>query len=220
MPAKPAGTSTLPSSWNDWRLEGRGRHGRSDSVSNMNYKDKIISFYKRTKRMPSYAEIMDLLGFKSKNAVYKLINKLVAEGVLDKDSRGRIVPNKLIGEIPLLGLVEAGFPTVAEETLLDTVSLDEYLIPDKDRSYLLEVKGDSMIDAGIQEGDLVIAERKKEPRDGDIVIAQVDGDWTMKYFRKKGGVTYLEPANPKYHNIYPENDLVIAAVVKGVVRKY
>ena len=170
--------------------------------------------------MPSYAEIMSLVGFKSKNAVYKLINKLVEEGVLDKDSRGRLIPNKLMGEIPLLGLVEAGFPTVAEETALDSISLDEYLIADKDKTYLLEVKGDSMIDAGIQEGDLVIAERKSEPKDGDIVIAQVDGDWTMKYFRKKGGVVYLEPANQKYHNIYPENDLKVAAIVKGVVRKY
>ena len=185
-----------------------------------NYKNKILSFYRETKRMPSYAEIMKLVGFKSKNAVYKLINKLVEEGVLDKDSSGRLIPNKIIGEIPLLGLVEAGFPTVAEETELDSISLDEYLIRDKDKSYLLEVKGDSMIDAGIQEGDLVIAERKSEPKDGDIVIAQVDGDWTMKYFRKKGGVTYLEPANPKYHNIYPQEDLEVAAIVKGVVRKY
>jgi len=184
------------------------------------YKHKIISFYRETKRMPSYAEIMKLVGFKSKNAVYKLVNKLVEEGALDKDSSGRLIPNKLLGEIPLLGLVEAGFPTVAEETALDSISLDEYLIADKDKSYLLEVKGDSMIDAGIQEGDLVIAERKSEPKDGDIVIAQVDGDWTMKYFRKKGGVVYLEPANPKYHNIYPENDLKVAAIVKGVVRKY
>ena len=184
------------------------------------YKQKILGFYRQTKRMPSYAEIMTMLGFKSKNAVYKLINKLVGEGVLDKDSTGRLIPNKLIGEIPMLGLVEAGFPTAAEEELVDTMNLDDYLITNKEASYLLEVKGDSMIDAGIQEGDLVIAERKNEPRDGDIVIAEVDGGWTMKYFRKKGGVIFLEPANKKYKPIYPENDLKIAAVVKGVVRKY
>ncbi len=184
------------------------------------YKNKIISFYKRTKRMPSYAEIMHLVGFKSKNAVYKLINKLVEEGALDKDSTGRLIPNKLLGEIPMLGLVEAGFPTIAEETVLDTISIDEYLIKDKERTYLLEVKGDSMIDAGIQEGDLVIAERVTVPREGDIVIAEVDGGWTMKYFRKMGGRVYLEPANKAYKPIYPEHDLKVAAVVKGVVRKY
>lgn len=184
------------------------------------YKNKILSFYKRTKRMPTYAEIMTLVGFKSKNAVYKLINKLVGEGVLDKDSSGRLIPNKLIGEVPMLGLVEAGFPTVAEETVLDTLSIDEYLINDKDKTYLLEVKGDSMIDAGIQEGDLVVAERASNPKEGDIVIAEVDGGWTMKYFRKKGTQVYLEPANKKYKPIYPEYDIKIAAIVTGVVRKY
>jgi repressor LexA len=184
------------------------------------YKNKIISFYKRTKRMPSYAEIMQLVGFKSKNAVYKLVNKLIGEGVLEKDSSGRLIPNKLIGEVPMLGLVEAGFPTVAEETVLDTLSIDEYLINDKDKTYLLEVKGDSMIDAGIQEGDLVVAERTSNPREGDIVIAEVDGGWTMKYLRKKGGQVYLEPANKNYKPIYPEYDIKIAAKVTGVVRKY
>ena len=170
--------------------------------------------------MPGYQEIMELVGFKSKNAVHKLITKLVGEGVVNKDSRGRLTPNKLIGEIPLLGLVEAGFPSMAEETLLDTMSIDEYLIHDKEKTYLLEVKGDSMIDAGITEGDLVIAERGKEAKDGDIVIADVDGGWTMKYFRKKGTTIFLEPANKKYKPIYPEESLNIAAVVKGVVRKY
>jgi len=185
------------------------------------YKQKIISFYKRTKRMPSYAEIMALLGFKSKNAVYKLINKLIGEGVLDKDSKGRLIPNRLIGEVPVLGLVEAGFPTAAEEELVDTMNLDEYLIENKEATYMLEVKGDSMIDAGIQEGDLVIAERgKREPKDGDIVIADVDGGWTMKYFRKKGSQIYLEPANKNYKPIYPTQELKVAAIVKGVVRKY
>lgn len=185
-----------------------------------NYHHKIISFYKRTKRMPSYAEIMSLLGFKSKNAVYKLVNKLVGEGILDKDSTGRLIPNRLLGEIPRLGLVEAGFPTAAEEELSDTMSLDEYLIENKEATYLLEVKGESMIDAGIQEGDLVIAERGKEPKPGDIVIAEVDGGWTMKYFRRTNGRVWLEPANKAFTPIHPEADLKVAAIVKGVIRKY
>ena len=184
------------------------------------YKNKIISFYKANKRMPVYTEIMKLVGFKSKNAVSKLVHKLIDDGVLDKDSSGHLVPNKLIGEIPMLGLVEAGFPSVAEESLLDTMNIDDYLIPNKDNSYLLEVKGESMIDAGIQEGDMVIAERKGEPKDGDIVIALVDGGWTMKYYRKKNGKVFLEPANKNFKPIYPEGQLEVAAIVKGVIRKY
>ena len=184
------------------------------------YTDKILSFYRTNKRMPAYAEIMKLVGFKSKNAVYKLVHKLIEEGVLGKDSSGRLIPNRLIGEIPLLGLVEAGIPTSAEEHVLDTMSIEDYLIKEKDSTYMLRVKGDSMIEAGIHEGDLVIAVRRSDAKDGDIVIAEVDGGWTMKYFRKKGEVVYLEPANQAYSPIYPEYDLHIGAVVKGVIRKY
>jgi repressor LexA len=184
------------------------------------YKNKIISFYKKNKRMPGYKEIMSLVGFKSKNAVFKLIEKLVDEGVVNKDSQGKLIPNKLIGEVPILGLVEAGFPTTAEEDLSDTMSLDEYLIGDKGSTFLLEVKGDSMIEEGIKEGDLVIVERKGEPRDGDIVIAEVDGGWTMKYYRKNGSKVWLEPANKNYKPIYPKYEFRVAAIVKGVVRKY
>ena len=171
--------------------------------------------------MPSYQEIMNLLGFKSKNAVYKLVNKLVAENILSKDTQGRLIPNKLSGEVPLLGLVEAGIPSVADESILDTMSFDEYLIGDPSKTFVLEVKGDSMIEEGIREGDLVIVERKNEPKDGDIVIAEVDGGWTMKFLRKKPGkAVFLEPANRKYKPIYPEQELNVAAVVKGVIRKY
>ncbi|MDE2041110.1 MAG: LexA family transcriptional regulator [Patescibacteria group bacterium] len=184
------------------------------------YKNKILEFYRQSRRMPSYAEIMAMLGFKSKNAVYKLVNKLIGEGVFDKDSRGRLVPNALFSEVPMLGLVEAGFPTAAEEELVDTMSLDDYLIDNKEATYLLEVKGDSMIDAGIQEGDLVIVERGREPKPGNIVIAEVDGGWTMKYYRVTNGRAWLEAANPRYGPIHPEQELKVAAIVKGVVRKY
>lgn len=170
--------------------------------------------------MPVYTEVMKLVGFKSKNAVSKLIHKLIDEGVLDKDSSGHLIPNKLIGEVPMLGLVEAGFPTVAEENLLGTMNIDDYLIEDKDSTYLLKVKGESMIDAGICDGDLVIAEKKSQARDGDIVIALVDGGWTMKYYRNRLGKIYLEPANKNFKPIYPEQELEIAAIVKGVIRKY
>jgi len=187
---------------------------------NDSYRDKIISFYQRNKRMPGYQEIMDLVGFKSKNAVYKLINKLVDEGFVTKDSKGKLAPMRLFGEIPLLGLVEAGIPTTVDEASTDTVSLDEYLVKNKQSTYLLEVKGDSMIEEGIKEGDLVVVERRGEPKDGDIVIAEVDGGWTMKYFRKEGGKVFLQPANKNYKSIYPKYDLKIAAIVKGVIRKY
>lgn len=170
--------------------------------------------------MPVYAEMMKFLGFKSKNAVYKLVRKLVDAGVLDKDSKGRLIPNKLVGEIPLLGLVEAGIPSPTEEQVLDTMNIDEYVGGNREMSYMLRVKGDSMIDAGIREGDMVLVERTSQAKDGQIVIAYVDQEWTIKYFRQKNGKVFLEPANKNYKPIYPEQDLQIVAVVKAVIRKY
>lgn len=184
------------------------------------YKAKIISFYEANKRMPSYSEIMKLVGFKSKNAVAKLISKLIDEGIVTKDSQGKLIPSRGFSDVPLLGLVEAGVPSVAESHTLDTLNVDEYLITKKEQSFMLEVKGDSMIEAHIAEGDLVIAERTESARDGDIVIAEVDGEWTLKYFKTDGKKQWLLPANKNYAPIYPEESLRVAAVVKGVIRKY
>lgn len=186
----------------------------------MEHKEKIFNFYYAHKRMPSYAEIMELVGFKSKNAVSKLVHKLIEAGILEKDSQGRLIPALGAGEIPMLGLVEAGIPSVADGDQLDTLSVEEYLVPHKEKTFILEVKGDSMIEAHIDEGDLVIAERTETARDRDIVIAEVDGGWTMKYFRTNGTKQWLEPANKFLKPIYPEESLRIAAIVKGVIRKY
>ena len=120
---------------------------------------KIIEFYKSSKRMPSYREIMKLTGFHSKNAVFKLVNRLVAAGLIEKDGQGRIIPKKIFGGTRVLGVVEAGFPSPAEEELLDTMSLDEYLIDNKEATFILQVSGDSMKDAGIMPKDMVLVER-------------------------------------------------------------
>jgi SOS regulatory protein LexA len=163
---------------------------------------------------------MEVVGFHSHHAVYCLVDRLVAEGLVTKDPQGKLIPTRRNGEAPLLGLVAAGFPSPAEEELLDTMSLDEYLIENREATYLLKVTGDSMLDAGIQLGDLVIVERTNRPRVGDIVIAEVDGEWTIKYLRKRGNTLSLAPANRKYKPIFPMQELKIAAVVKAVVRQY
>ena len=164
---------------------------------------------------------MAFTGFRSKNAVFKLISKLEGDGVVRKDARGRLSPGNFGGGIRLLGLIEAGFPSPAEEELLDVMSFDEYLAPNKEASYILKVKGDSMIDAGIHAGDMVVVERRAAYKPGQIVVAQVDGEHTMKYLRKgKNGAHYLEPANKNYPDIHPSESFRIEAVVTAVVRKY
>lgn len=184
------------------------------------YKDTLSDFYHSKKRMPSYSEMMKLFGFKSKNAVYRVVEKMIDAGIVAKDKLGRLTPEKLLGEIPMLGTVKAGFPAPSEEAISDSISLDDYLIKKKDSTYMLEVDGDSMIDAHIAKGDMVIAEKTNKARDGDIVIACVDGEFTMKYFRVSNGKVWLQPANKEYPDIYPENDLEICAIVTGVIRRY
>lgn len=184
------------------------------------YKQQLEDFYIDHKRLPTYAEMQKIFGFQSKNAVFKVVRKLIDDGFIAKDQAGKLVPWSLFGSVKLLGLVEAGFPSAAEEELIDTMSLDEYLIKNREASYLLKVKGDSMIEAGICEGDMVIAERTNNPKVGSIVIAEVDGGWTIKFLRKKGEQFYLEPANKNYKPIYPVEELKVAAIVKAVIRKY
>lgn len=181
--------------------------------------DKILDFYRGHRRMPTYEEMLKLLGYKSKSAVHYFIQKLIAQGILERDSTGHILP-RMMGEVKVLGLIEAGFPTSASEELIDTISLDEFLIDKKEATYLLKVKGESMKDAGILPGDMVLVERGAEPRIGDIVIAEVDGEYTMKRYRMKGNKPYLEASNKEYQDIYPENELKIPAVVRAVIRKY
>jgi len=164
--------------------------------------------------------MMKLFGFKSKNAVARLVDKLIDAGFVTKDPLGRIVPTASFTEVPLLGLVKAGFPSPGEDVLETTMNIDSYLIDKKDSTYILEVDGDSMIDAHIANGDMVIAERTEYAKDGQIVIAEVDGEFTMKYFRKQGDKVWLEPANKNFKPIYPTVDLQVRAVVRGVIRKY
>ena len=170
--------------------------------------------------MPTYSEMLEIFSFKSKTAVFKIVNKFIEAGLVAKDHLGRLIPTKTFGEIPMLGFVTAGFPVTVEEELADTINLDDLLIKNKASTYMLEVDGDSMIDAHIEKGDMVLVEKTNQAKDMDIVIAEVDGEFTMKYFRKKGDKAWLEPANKNYKPIYPEHSLNINAVVKAVIRKY
>ena len=182
--------------------------------------DAVARFYKQQGRMPSFSEIGDMLGMRSKNAVFKFVNRLEDIGVVERDHTGRLIPRSLVSGARVLGTVEAGFPSAAEEELAYTLSFDDLLVGNREATFLLKVSGDSMTEAGILPGDMVIVDRSQTPKSGDIVIAEVDGEWTMKYLRKRGGMVTLIPANHKYKPIRPRNELKIAGVVTAVVRKY
>ena len=183
--------------------------------------EQLRAFHEAEGRAPSYAEMAELFGYKSKNAVYGPVKKLLGLGYLEKGSDNRIqLTTKITGSTKLLGAVQAGFPSPAEEELVDTINLDQYLVRRPEATYLLTVSGESMIDAGIQPGDLVLVEKGGAPKQNDIVVAQLDGEWTLKYFGKDETGVYLDPANPHFTRMRPERTLTIGGIVKAVVRKY
>ncbi|MDX9866894.1 MAG: transcriptional repressor LexA [Kiritimatiellia bacterium] len=172
-------------------------------------------------RAPTLDELCGLFNVRSKNTASVMAAKFVEAGVLGRTTTGRLTAPRQnpACKLRILGSVAAGFPSPAEESLLDTLSLDEYLVTRPEATFMLKVEGDSMIDAGILPGDTVLVERGRTPRNGDIVIACVDSAWTMKYFFKDGKGIRLEPANKKYETIRPKSRLAVEGVVSGVIRK-
>jgi repressor LexA len=198
-------------------MKGRKKAGTKPNMER--YTDKVLRFFKTQHRMPSITEIMELCDLASRSSAFYVANALVKEGVVDKDESGKLVPSRRLYELPLVGHIRAGFAAPAEEELADVISVGDYLIPHPNQSYLLTVVGDSMIDAGIHEGDLVVFERRHNYKPGDIVIALTENGYTLKYLRQKGGTYYLEAANENYPNMYPDEGQIIG-VVSSTFRKY
>jgi repressor LexA len=184
-------------------------------------KQKLIDYFHKFKQIPTYDEMSNLFKVKSKGSLYRYVQKFIEEGIVEKGPTGKLIATEKMFGLKVLGSVRAGFPTTAEEdAAANTVSLDRWLIEHPQASYLLTVAGDSMIEAGIIEGDMVIVDRTRTPKTGDIVVAEVDSDWTMKYYIKRGERTILRPANRNYPDIHPQQELKIAGVVSSVIRKY
>ncbi|MFT6361152.1 MAG: SOS regulatory protein LexA [Candidatus Paceibacteria bacterium] len=181
--------------------------------------DKFKNFYLTKKRLPSYAEMMKLLRYKSKGGVTRFVEKMIEKGFVGKD-KGKLYPINLKPKINIIGSISAGFPSMGEEVFNQSISLDEWIVRDPNATYMLQVEGDSMINAGIHKADYVVVEMTKDFTSGMIVVAEIDGEWTLKYLRTKKGKQYLEPANENYPDMYPEEELKLHAKVVGVVRKY
>lgn len=176
---------------------------------------------------PSIREMAEELGVSSPATIKQHLEALVSKGYLRKTGEAvrNIIPTKKVWslskslDLPLLGLITAGEPIEALENNSETVAVPAELISDEN-SYVLQVKGDSMIEDGIHDGDYVIVERNFYPKNGDVVVALLDNQYaTLKrYYREKTRIR-LQPANKNYNPIYVKNP-AIQGIVKGLIRRF
>ena len=187
--------------------------------------EKQKSFFENLKKnygkepLPSYEIIAKDFGFKHKNSVWQYFNKL-KENDLIREKNGKFFINpECFGAIMFTSAVRAGFATVAEDSIEKRISLDETFDLDNPSVFVFNVSGDSMVNAGIFDGDKVIVRKTPVAKNGDIVLAFVDNGYTLKTYRQKDGKVWLQPENPEYPIIEPQEVLTIFGVAKGVVRE-
>ena len=180
---------------------------------------RLRGFYLKHHRLPTHGEMVKLLHYSSRGSTYYVVKRLIEEGILEKDEQGKLIPKTLLN-IPILGIIKAGYPMPAQVQKDNYINLHRLFDLLSNATYALTVSGDSMIDEGIYEGDIVIIDKNREPAHGDIVAACVDREWTVKTLHKKKGEISLHPANKKYPVIYPTESLEIGGVVINVIRSY
>lgn len=184
------------------------------------YLAKLQAYYADYRSLPSFAVMGQMLGLASKSAVSALVKRLQLQNFLEMTPDKRLAPTKRFFARPLMeDVVRAGLPSLANDGMRDAITIDDYLIDNPAETILITVRGDSMIDAHIQDGDLAVVEKRHAARPGDIVVAIVDGEFTLKYLEKENGQFILKPGNPAYPVIRPTTSLEIFGVMVGLVRK-
>lgn len=169
--------------------------------------------------LPSFDIIAKEFGFKHKNSVWQYFNKLKEEELILEKNNRFYINKELFGAVMFSSSVKAGFASVADDYIEKRVSLDESFDINSPSTFLFNVSGDSMIDAGISDGDTVIVRKTNIARDGDIVVAFIDDGYTLKTYRNKNGKVWLQPENSAYPDLVPKEKLVIFGIAKGMVRK-
>jgi len=189
--------------------------------------DFIRRFVAEKGYSPSLEEIGGAFGLSSVATVHKHVSHLVEKGMLKKAwNRSRSVepvdgPSPGGFSLPLAGVVAAGAPIEAIEDH-ETIEVPPDLVPPGGESFVLRVRGESMIDEQIRDGDFVVVESRKEARNGETVVALIRGEEaTLKKFYRKGGSVRLEPANVTMRPIeVPAEDVEIRGIVRGLLRRY
>jgi repressor LexA len=190
--------------------------------------ERLRRFYAEHEALPSYAELGRLLGFGSKSSSFKFVERLIAAGLLARGGRGpRPTEHFLVGVeseqlalLPLVGRVAAGSPVMSDANYEDYRRVDPRLFRPR-ADYLLKVRGDSMRDAGILDGDLLAVHSTPTAHRGQVVVARIEDEITVKRFEQRGHIVLLKPENPAYEPIrvdLREQALAIEGVYAGLLR--
>jgi len=184
------------------------------------YLAKLQDYYARWRVLPAYGPLQAVLGLASRSAVAKVLHRLRAAGFLDRSPAGRWTPTARFFARPTAEApVPAGLPLVTADSG-ESHSIDAWLVRQPSRTVLVPVTGDSMIEAGIHPGDRVVVEREVPARPGDLVIAVIDNEFTLKTLAVEDGEAVLRPANPAYPVLRPGARLQVFGVVVGLIRSY
>lgn len=185
------------------------------------YLGTLRAYWKQHRSFPSMAKLAEVLGLASSGGVFKALGRLIDAGYLER-AAGRIAPTKKFFSLPMLGTVRAGLPQPADQDEgYELINIDDYLVDHPERTSFCRVKGDSMRDAGLLDGDMVVVEANSPTKPGDIVVAVVDNEITVKYLRMDRSKRWrLEPANPAFDVIYASASLEVLGVVVGSFRRF
>ena len=183
--------------------------------------EKLRTYWKRHHAFPSMAKLCEVVGLSSTASVFDMVSRLKDAGYVQR-VEGRIAPTKRFFARPLVGHVRAGLPQPRQDDDdFEVLTIDDYLVQDPNRTFLAKVKGDSMKDASLLDGDMVVVHKNCPTKVGDIVVAVIDGQVTVKYLRQQpDGRFFLQPANSAFADILPEGELEILGVVVGQFRSY
>ena len=184
--------------------------------------DRLRDYYAENRRIPSFQRLAELMGFASKAASSKLLERLETAGFVERTPDDDAwMPSQRFFERPLAEVaVRARAPDLVEGSGGEPFLVDQYLVRQPSRTVMVPVKGDSMADAGIHEGDIAVIERGRAAAKGDFVIAIVDDEFTLKELGSERGRFILKPHNPAYPVIRPKGQLEIYGVMVGLIRRY
>jgi len=182
---------------------------------------KLRDHYARHGAIPSYAGIAQVVG-QTKTGAVKLARRLMSAGYLRTAPGGKLAPARGFFQVPLVDTpVRAGVAEAVEAQYnAELVTLDRFLVDEPSKTVLVRVKGDSMRDAGVFDGDLAVVERSERAESGQFVVAIVDDEFTLKELRYEGRQPLLYPHNTAFAVIRPANTLQIFGIVRGIVRRY